>query len=151
MRVRIDDAGVIASLRRVRGSVAGEKIEAALVAGALLPMNRAKALAHVITGTLRRSIHIGGWTQMSPDFAQGGASPYSDIGGNKHGEDNARIFVGTNVAYGRREEFGFIGTDSLGRTFNQPPHPYLRPAFDDQESIDREVKAALDDLVLAAA
>ncbi len=32
------------------------------------------------------------------------------------------------VAYGRRIELGFQGKDSLGRSFGQPPYPYLRPA-----------------------
>lgn len=33
------------------------------------------------------------------------------------------------MAYGRRVELGFRGTDSLGRRFNQPPYPYLEPGF----------------------
>jgi hypothetical protein len=32
------------------------------------------------------------------------------------------------VAQARRIERGFQGKDSLGRSFNQPPFPYLRPA-----------------------
>ncbi len=32
------------------------------------------------------------------------------------------------VAQARRIELGFQGKDSLGRVFNQPPFPYLRPA-----------------------
>lgn len=39
--------------------------------------------------------------------------------------------VGTNAVQGRRLEFGFNGTDSLGRTYNQPPFPHARPAFDE--------------------
>jgi phage gpG-like protein len=37
--------------------------------------------------------------------------------------------VGTNVPYARRLEFGFIGTDSLGRNVSQGARPYLRPAL----------------------
>lgn len=36
--------------------------------------------------------------------------------------------VGTNKAQARRLEFGFSGTDSLGRNYNQPPYPHVRPA-----------------------
>ena len=36
--------------------------------------------------------------------------------------------VGTNVEYARRIEFGFVGTDSLGRTYNQAPRSFLRAA-----------------------
>ena len=37
--------------------------------------------------------------------------------------------VGTNLEYARRLELGFVGQDSLGRTYNQAPRPYLRPAL----------------------
>jgi len=32
------------------------------------------------------------------------------------------------LAYAPRIEFGFTGTDSKGRHFNQPPYPFLFPA-----------------------
>lgn len=32
------------------------------------------------------------------------------------------------VPYARRLELGFVGTDSLGRHYSDPPKPYLRPA-----------------------
>lgn len=38
--------------------------------------------------------------------------------------------VGTSSPQGRRLEFGFVGVDSLGRHFNQPPFPHLGPAVD---------------------
>lgn len=37
--------------------------------------------------------------------------------------------VGTNLEYARRVELGFVGTDKLGRVYNQAPRPYLRPAL----------------------
>jgi hypothetical protein len=33
--------------------------------------------------------------------------------------------------YYRRLELGFVGRDSIGRRYNQPPYPYMRPARDD--------------------
>lgn len=39
--------------------------------------------------------------------------------------------VGTNKPQGRRLELGFVGQDSLGRTYDQPPYPHVRPAIDD--------------------
>lgn len=39
--------------------------------------------------------------------------------------------VGTNAPQGRRLEFGFVGEDSLGRHYNQPPYPHFRPALDE--------------------
>ncbi|MCX4792493.1 HK97 gp10 family phage protein [Streptomyces sp. NBC_01221] len=39
--------------------------------------------------------------------------------------------IGTNAPQGRRLEFGFMGmTDSLGRTYHQPPFPHVGPAID---------------------
>lgn len=37
--------------------------------------------------------------------------------------------LGTDLPYGRRLEFGFSGTDSLGRSYNQPPFPHVQPAL----------------------
>lgn len=39
--------------------------------------------------------------------------------------------VGTNRPQGRRLEMGFVGVDSLGRRYNQPPYPHFGPAFDE--------------------
>jgi hypothetical protein len=43
--------------------------------------------------------------------------------------DQAAI-VGTNEPQGRRLEYGFVGTDSLGRHYDQPPFPHVQPAMD---------------------
>jgi hypothetical protein len=40
---------------------------------------------------------------------------------------------GTNEPQGRRLEFGFTGTDSLGRVYDQPPYPHVGPAFNEIE------------------
>lgn len=61
------------------------------------------------TGTLRRSIH---------------ATPPEDSGGA------VVVYVGTDLPYARRLEYGFADTDSRGRTFNQPARPYFRPPLD---------------------
>jgi len=60
------------------------------------------------TGTYRRSIHV---------------QPI-DEGGNPF------VLVGTDLPYAKRLEFGFVGTDSLGRVYNQAPRPHFRPALD---------------------
>lgn len=38
--------------------------------------------------------------------------------------------VGTNSPQGRRLESGFSGTDSLGRSYDQPAYPHFGPAID---------------------
>jgi hypothetical protein len=140
LRIQADSADVRESLRRFGAVFTGERLEGALVASALPIVNAAKQNAHVVTGTLRRSIHIGGYAELTPDFGSfigplGPDQAYGDIGGNSHTHDTAVVFVGTNLAYAAREEFGFVGKDSLGRTYDQEAHPYLRPAFDDNVEV----------------
>ena len=71
----------------------------------------AKAVVHVDTGRLQGSIHT---EMLSAD------------------QNRATAGVGpdASVPYAARLEFGFVGVDSLGRHYNQPPYPYMRPAFD---------------------
>jgi hypothetical protein len=38
--------------------------------------------------------------------------------------------TGTQAPQARRLEFGFVGTDALGRHYNELPHVHVRPAFD---------------------
>lgn len=44
----------------------------------------------------------------------------------KTGLISVTLRVFTNIAYALRLEFGFVGTDSLGRNINQGPRPYWR-------------------------
>ncbi|MFD8978687.1 HK97 gp10 family phage protein [Streptomyces sp. NPDC059564] len=37
--------------------------------------------------------------------------------------------VGSNALQARRLEYGFVGTDSLGRRYAQPPFPHVGPAM----------------------
>lgn len=39
--------------------------------------------------------------------------------------------VGTSKPQARRLEFGFVGQDSLGRVYNQPPFPHVGPAVEE--------------------
>lgn len=41
--------------------------------------------------------------------------------------------VGTNAPQGLRLEYGFVGTDVLGRHYDQPPFPHVGPACDEIE------------------
>jgi len=43
-------------------------------------------------------------------------------------EDTSMTF-GTQEPQGYRLEYGFVGTDALDRTYNQPPFPHFRPAI----------------------
>jgi hypothetical protein len=37
--------------------------------------------------------------------------------------------ISAQTPYARRRELGFVGTDSLGRFYSDPPMPYMRPAL----------------------
>lgn len=48
------------------------------------------------------------------------------------GEDELGLYadIGTNVEYAARIELGYQGTDSLGRTYDSPAYPFLRPGLE---------------------
>jgi len=50
--------------------------------------------------------------------------------------------VGTNLEYARRLELGFVGTDKLGRKYNQAPRPYLRPALEKNKEMIKKLFGA---------
>lgn len=126
----------------------GKILETALVAGALIINNAAKRLAPWKTGTLRRSLHVGG--HVAESTASSGdnfipsdiAGTYSDVGGAETGETSASVVIGTNLVYAAAQEFGFSPR-------NIPAHPYLRPAFDEniekaKETIGEVIKVLVE-------
>ncbi len=68
----------------------------------------------ILTGRLRASVHAE---------LKEGENHGEDSLGEKIASDEA--VVGTNVVYANRIEFGFKGTDSLGRKYNQEGMSYL--------------------------
>ena len=99
----------------------GELLGKATQAGMLIIVNRAKSTVHKITGTLSSSIHVG----------------EPKINGTQ-----ATVKGGTNLEYARTEEFG--------NEF-RPPHPYMRPAFDNgKDEALQEITNALRDIVRAS-
>jgi hypothetical protein len=76
---------------------------------------------HNVTGSNRNSIYtktskgihgkIGKLGDITPDVQVGEA------------------IVAPSMEYSARLEFGFVGKDALGRTYNQPADPYLYPAM----------------------
>ena len=118
---------VSAMLQRVGNVTTGKITEMALKAGGMLIANEAKNNAPFISGTLRRSIHVGGYSGEFDDFDA--SEGYSDIGGNSP----IQIKIGTNLVYAARIEYGFAKKDSLGRNYNQAAQSYLRKAMDSQK------------------
>lgn len=134
------DKELVASYRGLSKYVREEVLGDTVIAGGLILVNAVKKIAlekHILlTGTLIRSYHIGAHMELTPDAV--GGTGYSDIGGQIVGNDSYSILVGTNLPYARRQEFGFSGQDSLGRTYAYPARPHLREAFDTQAGAVRE-------------
>jgi HK97 gp10 family phage protein len=87
------------------------QVRAAAVQSAELVMDTAKAIVPVDTGRLRDSIDY----QITEDALQ------------------ITAIISPHTEYANRIEFGFIGVDSLGRTYNQAAQPYMRPAWDENQ------------------
>lgn len=62
---------------------------------------------------------------------------HSGVTGNTYSSQTGRISRGfeaevfTDKPFGRRLELGFVGVDSLGRHYNQPPFPHWGPAIEE--------------------
>lgn len=61
------------------------------------------------------------------------------------GGEGASVDVGSDAPQALRLEYGFVGTDSLGRTYEQPPFPHWQPAMDVVEPEYEEAMTALAD------
>lgn len=76
-------------------------------------------------------------TQQNASGRPGPNAPTGDYRGSWRSEDVPEAdpsavsrSVGTDRAQARRLEYGFVGTDSLGRTYDQPPYEHHGPAVD---------------------
>jgi HK97 gp10 family phage protein len=132
----VGGAALSAKLKLLERAVQNKAIEQALVSGALVIVNQAKINAPYRTGTLRRSLHIGGHTKLTPEYQ----SKSEDQGqyGSVGMPPGTAVMIGTNLPYAARVEFGFTGQDSLGRTYDQAAQPYLTTAFEEKK--DEAVK-----------
>ena len=135
-----------AQLARIGKAARGEMLAKAGEAGLQLVVNAAIPKAPKRTGTLRRSIH----TEVL-----------------EKRDDYAEVAVGTDVVYAAIQEFGGVivpkkakmlhwvgegGIDIFAHSVTIKPHPYLRPAWDENESkMIQEVKNSLTQLIETAA
>jgi hypothetical protein len=142
MDMKVDDKALLAAFNRLDKALQGKALGGALEAGAMLIVNQAKEDAPYKSGTLKRSLHIGGRTSLTPDYSQtaGNKAEYGDIRGNEESTTTAVRLIGTNLVYARKQEY---------------THPtkagYLRRAYDSEKSaVVVEVKEALADIIAAA-
>ena len=160
MRVRVTaDPKLARAMKKLGDQRLVEKmLENALVVGALQIVNAAKEKAPYRTGNLRRSIHIGGHTDLTPEHAESGAG---DLGGAGHAARyQTRVLIGTDLIYARIQEYGGTieaknkpylvfktadGSWHRVKSVNIPAHPFLRPAADERKG------AAIEDMRKALA
>lgn len=127
-RIAVRGADVLARLFTQTAGRAGPAVASVVHTHAMLLETKIKANAsgrpgpNAPTGDYRRS-----WT--------------TELRGGAGGPE---AIVGTSKPQGRRLEFGFVGVDSLGRHYNQPPYPHVGPAMG---QIEPQFHRALDRLV----
>ena len=95
----VGDKETAQAFSRLGVNLSGKMLLAAVLSGAGILRDRAKQLAPYLTGTLRRSIHIGG-------YLGSGGEGYDDIGGKIVTPDRVGVEVGTNLIYAAIQEFG---------------------------------------------
>lgn len=101
---------------------------------------------------LRRALNSIARTDLGPSLEKGGQLLLTGLRSNTNGRpgplrqtgqlqgsfsvsrSGEQVSIGTNSPYARRLEFGFNGTDSLGRTYNQPPYPFMSRTVDSHGS-----------------
>lgn len=59
----------------------------------------------------------------------------------KRDAQRTSAIVSTDRPQGRRLELGFVGVDSLGRHYNQPPYPHFGPPL--QRTVDELARALI--------
>lgn len=98
----------------------------------LLPAVEAKLRFHAYmlkTRVMANASGRPGPRRVTGDYLRSiSAQPLGQYGGSGW-------FVGTNAPQGPRLEFGFVGVDSLGRHYDQPPYPHFGPAADWMEPL----------------
>jgi len=95
----------------------------------------AKHLVHFITTRLRGSTSVN-WSGsgLAKGKVSGAAKSNDGIGQPGSKPDKFTGVVGSNVEYARRYDMGFVGTDALGRKYNQSPRAYLRVALENNRN-----------------
>lgn len=161
MRVQVTaDPRLARAMKKLQDPRIVEKmLENALAVGALQIANAAKEKAPYRTGNLRRSIHIGGHGELTPDFAQ---STGGDIGGaGVTAGGRVRLRVGTDLIYARIQEYGGTitakhapylrfrtadGSWHAVKSVTIPARSYLRAAADERkDDAIRDMRDALAD------
>lgn len=109
----------------------------------LLPKERGGNMP-VDTGNLRRSLLAS--TSAMPSIRGGEDTPFPDNSGQialviAGASATDTLYLGFQAKYALRMEYGFVGTDSLGRNYNQAGNNFVSLAVQKwQQIVDKAVK-----------
>lgn len=150
MRLTVQLRGVDTISLRTKALIAAAQygMKAGVAEAALILEQEAKSLVPVDTGNLRDNIHseliesteLRQVVAVTPVWEEGEGSAYESSQMHLFSYEVHRDY-GFQPAYARRIEYGFVGADVLGRRYNQPPQPYMRPAFDMRQGDARQAIA----------
>lgn len=106
--------------------------DAALSAKLIAAGPRATALANLAVAKTASDL-----TRLVKMNASGRPGPNAPTGDYRSswrndviGQGGLSRVVGTDRPQAMRLEYGFVGADSLGRVYDQPPYPHFEPAID---------------------
>lgn len=134
MSVRIEASQVARFAADLTGDSATANSRLATIArhhGALLE-TKVKANIHALFGRPGVTVSgrpLGKREKHTGDYRRSVARETTTRG------SHTEVVVGSEAPQARRLEFGFVGTDSLGRRYNQPPYPHWRTAMDEIEPL----------------
>ena len=100
--------------------------EGAATVQALVPVVVEKCAADLVALVQQNASHRPGPNAPTGDY-RGSWSPPLPVAA---GLGIASWSVGTDRPQAMRLEYGFVGTDAIGRTFDQQPYPHMGPAVD---------------------
>lgn len=138
MKPRIEGLDkLLDKLDRLTNVEAEEALKEGLVEGALEVALEAKRRVPVRTGDLKRSIHIAGYTRLTPDYRKTGQ--YGAMKKFKGKGKNFGVLVGSTLPYAHLVEIG---------TKRTRPKPFLRSAADiKQNEIVKKVEDGIQKVI----
>jgi len=130
LSIEVSFAGTNIDLEEI-GHQVGQAMETTIREYGMLLQNQVKINASTGFHKAGRS-HIPG-TGPGPNVATGDYRRSISLefsSGTLDGERAVQGDVYTNSVQGNRLEYGFVGVDSAGRVYKQPPYPHWKPAAD---------------------
>lgn len=114
-----------------------EALEDGLAQGGLVAIEEAKRRVPVKSGALRDSLHVGGYTKLTPEYKPLGA--YGALKGPIGKGKDKGVLIGTTLPYAQLVERG---------TKRTAARPFLRPAADEKRTeIVKEVEKAIQGII----